>query len=513
MASASDQRRGLVWSVTIVLVAAGALFGWWAAERLDQARTARLIELSTERVLGRLDDIVTEARDVFDALEAAGHPHCSNAQLLEMRTLLFEARYLRDIGGVLEFSLYCSTALGVLDEPYRSTAPPLRLPDGTGLRTDRTVLASTRLRSMVVERGDFNALVDSRQVMDLVTGLERAHIEVSTDAEDKARWLPFSLLTLPDDGRFRARPVSVPRCSDATALCVRIRLGEGRPDGFQATHAVIAGLGGALGGSLFLVGASLYRQRRTPERSLRQALKSGSIRPAYQPIVKLPGRQLVAIEALARWRDDRGREIPADRFIALAEASGLIRDVSAQMIRSIGEELGEWLAARPDLRLTLNVSPEELEDSGLIDQLQQQLFDRGVRPAQIILEITERTMLSGDAARASIERLAGMGLTLFADDFGVGYCGLAYLNEHAIHGIKISQELTAAVGTDSPKASLVPRVVELARELGLEVVIEGVETGAQRQALAPLEPLMVQGWLFARDMDADRLRDFARASD
>ncbi|MBB6086526.1 EAL domain-containing protein [Wenzhouxiangella marina] len=505
-ASRSLASRPLIWLAAAAFSVVGALFGWWVAERLDQARTATLIDQSTQRVLERLDDIIGEALDVFDSLAARGHAHCSEAQIQDMRTLLFEARYLRDIGGVRGYSLYCSTALGSLEEPYHSTAPPLRLDGGIGLRTDRTVLASAKLRSMVVERGDFNALVDSRQVIDLVTGLDQAHIEVAVASDSPRQWLPFSLLTRPDNGVFRSRPESRAQCSEQTGICARIRLGLSKPAATGATHAVIAGLGGALGGSLFMIAVSLWRQRNTPERALRQALKEGWIRPAYQPIVTLPGRKLAAFEALARWKNERGQTVPADQFIPLAESQGLIREVSAVMIRSIGEELGDWLAAQPQLRLTLNISPDELSDPSLVGQIERHLLARGIQPGQIVLEITERTMLAGEASRASIERLAAMGLTLFADDFGVGYCGLAYLNELDIHGIKICQQLTAAVATDSPKAVLVPRVTEMARELGLEVVIEGVETQEQRDALAALEPVLVQGWLFAREVDAEQLK-------
>jgi sensor c-di-GMP phosphodiesterase-like protein len=146
----------------------------------------------------------------------------------------------------------------------------------------------------------------------------------------------------------------------------------------------------------------------------------------------------------------------------------------------------------------------------MVEQIERHLIGRGVRPGQIILEITERTMLETEAAQDIIERMNRIGLRIYADDFGVGYCGLAYLNELDIQGIKISQQLTAAVATDSPKASLVPRVAEMARDLGLEVVIEGVETEAQRDALRSLEPVYGQGWLFARELDSAGIAHFHR---
>lgn len=495
-------------AVLSALVGLTGAFGWWISIQLQASATEHSIKQSTTRVLDRLDEIVAEARLAFDVIQSSGQPHCSADQLQDMRTRLFEARYIRDIGGVRGFSLYCSTALGVLDEPYHSSPPPIRLPDGTGIRTDRAALASQHLRTMVVEYGSYNALVDSRQVSDLVTGLEQPHIELAVDDPEQRDWHPFSLLTRPEGVETSGHLPHRVQCSDQSGLCVRIRLGSSSPIGMSAQHAVIGGLGAALGASLFLIGLHMRRQRDTPDRALARAIGEHHIHPSYQPIVQLPGGELAGFEALARWVDDRGRTVPADRFIALAERNGMISDISKLMIEAIGQDVGDWLAGHPELRLTINISPEEFCDPKLIDQIEEHLIDRGIEPPQIILEITERTMIETQAALDIIERMNRMGLGLYADDFGVGYCGLAYLNELDIHGIKISQQLTAAVATESPKASLVPRVTEMARGLGLDVVIEGVETEAQREALRPLEPIRVQGWLFARELSAADLKRF-----
>lgn len=502
-------RSWLEFLLLSALIALGGALGWWISSQFEDATIESRVKQSTTRVLDRLDDIIAEARLAFDSIEADGHSHCSTEQLLDMRTRLFEARYLRDIGGIRGFSLYCSTALGVLDEPYHSSPPPIRLPDGTGLRTDRSVLASQRLRTVVVEYGSYNALVDSRQVSDLVTGIEKAHIELAVNDPRQRDWHPFSLVTRPERVEPSDRLSDRVQCSDRSGLCVRIRLGGNSSNGVHAQHWVMGGLGAALGASLFLIGATIRRQRNTPDRALARAISGHHIRPSYQPIVQLPGGHLAGFEALARWIDDQGRTIPTERFIALAERNGMIGNISELMIQSIGRDIGDWLVRHGDLRLTINISPQEFCDPGLLDQIREHLLDRGIKPSQIVLEITERTMIEIAAAQDIIERITAMGMDIYADDFGVGYCGLAYLNELDIHGIKISQQLTAAVATDSPKASLVPRVIEMARGLDLDVVVEGVETEQQREALRPLEPIMAQGWLFSRELSAADLARFS----
>ncbi|MEN1728566.1 MAG: EAL domain-containing protein, partial [Pseudomonadota bacterium] len=408
-----------------VLIAAGGATGWWVATQLQGSQTEETIQQSTRRVLDRLDDIIYEARLAFGAINDLGNVHCSEAQLRDMRTQLFEARYLRDIGGVRGFSLYCSTALGVLDQPYHSSPPPIRLPNGTGIRTDRAVLASQRLRTVVVEFGSFNALVDSRQVIDLVTGLEQAHIELAVDNTQQRDWHPYSLLTQPSNEEPSRRLQERVQCSETTDLCVRIRLGEDGAAAMDARTAVISGLGATLGASLFLIASGVRRQRNTPDRALARAIRDHRIRPYYQPIVQLPSGSLAGFEALARWIDEHGQTVPTEQFIALAERNGMIGDISALMIQSIGEDIGDWLAVNEELKLTLNVSPEEFCDPGLIRQIEEHLLERGIAPEQIVIEITERTMLETEAARDIIERMTKMGLSIYADDFGVGYCGLA----------------------------------------------------------------------------------------
>lgn len=491
-----------------VLTGFGGAFGWWMSSQLKAGSTERIIQSSTNRVLERFDDIIAEARTAFASIDGAGLEHCSANQLADMRTRVFEARYLRDIGGIRGFSLHCSTALGVLEAPYHSSPPPIRLPDGTGLRTDRSVLASENLRTLVVEYGQFNALVDSRQVSDLLTGIEQAHIELAVNDPEQRDWHPFSLLTQPERVEPSRRLSRRVRCSEQSGLCVRIRHKAAPSLGLSSQDALIGGLGAALGASLFLIGANIRRQRSTPDRALARAINDHRIRPNYQPIVQLPGGTLVGFEALARWVDRQGQPVPTDQFIALAERNGMIGDVGRLMIRTIGSDIGDWLAEHQELRLTINVSPEEFCDPALIEQIRTQLIDRGISPSQIVLEITERTMIETDAAQEIIGQMTSMGLSIYADDFGVGYCGLAYLNELDIHGIKISQQLTAAVATDSPKASLVPRVTEMARGLNLDVVVEGIESDEQRDALRPLEPIMAQGWLFSRALSAADLERF-----
>jgi sensor c-di-GMP phosphodiesterase-like protein len=495
----------LAWTLVlaIVLTAAGGSIGHLGAQQLVKQQALTELDAASERVIRRFDDILFEATEIFGQLENQELPRCSEEQLLHMRTQVFNARFLRDIGRIEDLALYCSSALGDLDTPYQSGPPDLSIDGRLGLKTDREVLAGHDTRTMVVESDSFNALVDPAVVTDLAAAMDSAELFLSARATDGTDldWHPFHrAYELSGNG------LSSERCSAATGLCILLHVPDSRiADWHPQTRVAMAGLGGAAGLAVFLVIFMGLRQEDSAEKRLRQALRQEDIRTVYQPIIRLPERQLVGVEALARWTDGNGETIPAEHFITLAEQCGLIGKISELMIRNIGEELSPWLKRHRHCVIAINIAPAELNDQDLLDKLDRELIGRGILAEQIVLEITERTMVENESARVRIEQLSQRGYRIYADDFGVGYCGLAYLNDMDVHGIKISELFTAAVSTDSPKAALVPRITELARELGLDVIIEGLETAEQAQSLAPLEPILVQGWLFSRGIAIDEL--------
>ncbi len=502
--------NALLLALAFACVLIGALAGWQGADRLQAQHSRAQLDQTSQRLLLRLLDILDEATALFAALEASGFDHCSDEQLLLMRTQLFDARFIKDIGGLAGSSLICSSALGRLTEALQSGPPDMLLSDGTGIRTDRSVLASASVRTMVIEHGRFNALVDPRLVTDLASNAEDGELFLRPLDWDGLTWHPFqrSGFDRLDQlrGQRRAGVMTGSHCSPRYALCLMLHRSDAAPASqLGETGFAISGLGGALGLALFLFGWSVWRQRETPEFMLRQALRQGDIKAVYQPIYSLPDRQLFGLEALARWTDRSGKLIPTEDFIALAERMAVIQEVTAVMLKRIGEELGSWLAADVRRHIAINIAPAELLDPGLSEGLERELLQRGVQARQILLEITERSLPEWQAAAKRIERLSARGFRIYADDFGVGYCGLAYLHELDMDGIKLSQTFTAALATDSPKAALVPRIVEMAREQGLAVIVEGVEKPEQVEALLALGPVLVQGWLFAREMKAEQV--------
>lgn len=178
-------------AIAIVLIVLGTSLGWQIAKQLDHGQIEQELTETAWRVSARIDEILVETIQIFDDLEKLELVSCSDELLLEMRTHLFEARFIQDIGGFERGSLFCSTALGRLDEPYTSGPPDLMLDNGIGIRTDRSVLASDQMRTMVLEREPFNALIDIRTITDMVVSLSSGEIFLGYPGQD--RWHPFQV--------------------------------------------------------------------------------------------------------------------------------------------------------------------------------------------------------------------------------------------------------------------------------------------------------------------------------
>ncbi len=250
--------------------------------------------------------------------------------------------------------------------------------------------------------------------------------------------------------------------------------------------------------------------------SLRRALEQEEIELHYQPILDVTTGEVVAVEALARWRHpELGVLGPAD-FVPLAEQSGLIEQIGAWVLRRACADLAVLRAepgARSDLSVTVNLSPRQLRHHELADQVRSALRQAGVPPEALVLEITE-TAIAGDtpAGISLLRALRRIGVRVAVDDFGSGYSSLGQLRRLPVDLLKIDRVFLADAG--SPEAaSFLRAIVELARGLGLGVVAEGVESDEQLALVREVRCGLGQGWLWARAMPIDPLRTWLRDED
>lgn len=260
-----------------------------------------------------------------------------------------------------------------------------------------------------------------------------------------------------------------------------------------------------------LAGGGCYRffERRMSEElttaeelkaDLRSAIAAGEITPFFQPLVRLDDGQIVGFEVLARWEHPERGLLPPMLFLPLVEETGLSAAMFASILSQSCAAARDWPA---HIRLSVNISPQELQDESLPEDMSAILAANGFDPGRIEIEVTENALIHDSRiARGVVNRLRAMGLSMALDDFGTGFSSLYHLRELPFDKIKIDKSFMHALDTDAESARYVAAIVGLGQSLGLELTAEGIEDPASAARLRDMGCTYGQGYLFGRPMPA-----------
>ena len=246
------------------------------------------------------------------------------------------------------------------------------------------------------------------------------------------------------------------------------------------------------------------------EARLRRALDQNELQLHYQPIFELATGRLDGAEALLRWPTSDLGFVPPERFIPLAEETGLIVPIGEFVVREACATLADLIAAgkRP-IKLSVNLSPRQFNDADLVSKVELALARAGVSARWIELELTEGALFQQEvAAAARMAALKDLGVSLAIDDFGVGYSSLAYLKALPIDRLKIDKSFIRDMTQESADAAIVSAIAALAKNLNLALVAEGVESFEQVAILQRIGCDFAQGFLLGKPMRADALMRF-----
>lgn len=245
-------------------------------------------------------------------------------------------------------------------------------------------------------------------------------------------------------------------------------------------------------------------QTYTTERQLRVALRDETLTVDYQPIVNLRSGEVVAVEALARWKDELFGQVSPALFIPIAEDSGLINDLGRLVLRASIAQGARWSGDRESsLLLTVNLSNNQLLDPSLIPMIKRLLAEHDLHPNQLCLEITESVVMANVAASMTILcQLKDLGVVLAIDDFGTGYSSLSYLRRLPVDILKIDRSFIQSLHNRDDRV-IAKVIIDLAHTLGMTTVAEGVETPKQVEVLKELNCDMAQGFLLHRPTPPD----------
>jgi len=254
------------------------------------------------------------------------------------------------------------------------------------------------------------------------------------------------------------------------------------------------------------------RERVRLAHALRRSIDGQELMLYYQPQLDLRDGRTVGVEALLRWKAADGRFVPPDKFIPVAEQSGLIRPIGDWALRTACRQLKDWEAAGlTGLRVAVNVSLEQFRDDRFADKVGEVVAQQGIDPRLLELEITESMAMDEvDIVMATLERLSRIGVGVAIDDFGTGFSSLGYLQQLAVDRLKIDRRFVNELDAATGRASIAETIVKLGHNLGLEIIAEGVETESQAARLREMGCELAQGFLYQRPVDAKALLAWMR---
>jgi EAL domain-containing protein (putative c-di-GMP-specific phosphodiesterase class I)/CheY-like chemotaxis protein len=256
-------------------------------------------------------------------------------------------------------------------------------------------------------------------------------------------------------------------------------------------------------------GDAQIKERHALAHDLKLALRTHELTVNYQPLVEIASRQIVGLEALVRWTHPTRGPIPPGEFISVAEETGLIVPLGEFVLRHVCEQAVRWAQEDvPVVRFAVNLSPVQLERQPIREYIRTILRDTGLQPHQLALEITESTLMTNAHAHAkALQGLREDGVQIEMDDFGTGYSSLSSLKQLPVDTLKIDRSFIRHLDTSDSDQAIVGAIMTMARNLGLHVVAEGVETLAQLQVLARHGCEVAQGFYFSRPLPAAECRE------
>jgi sensor c-di-GMP phosphodiesterase-like protein len=468
-------------------------------EREARGRLEALAASALGLVETRLDRVTTTLVD----LAAANVNSCDDASLAAMRRAVFASVALKELSIIGPQGRTLCTHIGIAPEERTLSREFTLSSRRLGLALVRFRDRNERAVQLRLDRAghvSLAALVPSETLLpeaspDRIGGSRR--IRVSLDDGDVIASRPRGEEGASFD---ESGSLTVKRRSERFPIAVDVERGRGTIADEYRDILLVGRLGAILLTLLGLGFAWLWieRGRNEPVEELRKAIANGEIVPFYQPLVDLKTGKMHGAEVLARWRRPDGTIVPPVRFIPLAEDSGLIYEMTRALMRKARDEMGEAYGCRPGVKLGFNLFAGHFIDGKIVEDVRQIFENSPIAFGQIVIEVTERSPLADlHGARQIISQLQELGAKVGIDDVGTGHGGLSYLLKLGVDLIKIDKMFIDALGTERYSQTIIETLVELAHNMQIEVVAEGVETFEQVEYLRAKRITVAQGYIFA----------------
>lgn len=475
---------------------------------LTNVEQSRLLSYANS-VLAHAVDVAASNSQELAAVLALDTSPCSEDDIDRLRNRVFKARYVADIGRVVDGRVACSAVWGRLTPPR--PVPPSRFVSARGVKlwVASSDVLSPGITADMAGKGNVLLFVAPTAFY----SYELMHPHYGVTLRDRGGKRVFRIFgqnggdTASHDGRFSFlhRDLEVSVCSETFDVCATAR--SAQADMFLQSWAIILSLVGAgalAGGSIGRLAMFYRREYSSLPRQLRRAIVRQRFTVRYQPLVRLHDNAVVGAEALIRWNDESGNVISPDVFIRVAEESGMIGDISRQMIDQALEQMRVRLTRERDFYISMNLPVQDVLDPLFPAFLDRAADQRAIAHERIVLEITERATADLTQLADAMDVFRRRGYRFAIDDFGTGYSNLAYLTRLNIDVVKIDRIFTRLIGSGDVGNHILESMCMMLNKLEIGLVVEGIETEEQAQYIVGLHPDAIgQGYLFGMPVGAD----------
>jgi sensor c-di-GMP phosphodiesterase-like protein len=489
----------LLAAVLGILVTAGPVL-WFSAWLQKQGEAE--VSVAASWTIGNVEAQIGRAVEVLDELAALAVEGCRPAQLELLRQRLIKA------GPVKELSIVGSNGQTLCTDHGASFIAREQLASSPtadpAIVLDVVRVAGGEERMLRVRRLNPSGRPS-------LAALVPAELLLPNVAPDGTRFTGYARITLADetlvasvgsdmDAALREGLIASRVRSDRFGVVVTAAMVR---NGVFATYDDLRRIGMVVTGLLamiILVAALIvpWRERNNPFSEIERAIGTGEFVPYYQPIVDIKSGRLVGAEVLVRWRKRDGTLVPPGSFIPFLESTDLILDMTRSIMRQVCAEAGPALMERPHMYVAFNIAPRHLEGETLIDDIGSIFVGGPISMSQLVFEITERYEIANlTSTRHLITSLQGLGCRVAIDDVGTGHNGLSYILKLGVDIIKIDKMFVDAIRTEAHSRAIVDTLVDLARNLRMQIVAEGVEDFEQVVYLRDHGISSAQGFVFA----------------
>jgi sensor c-di-GMP phosphodiesterase-like protein len=511
-------RRNIVAIVVGVLLTGAPLiaFEFWLGGLIDRQGHEE-VETSAKRAMALAESRITQVLGALEELAAAGVDSCRGNNIDAMRYAAFDTTPVKEIAVVNSDGQTICAQHGLQLGPRELlSSEPLFGASGYVIDIIKLVNGErmVRLRHNVgVGHNSIAAMVPAVLFLPQVStkgGPFSAYARIATHNGATIGEVGSRPNGAKDD-IFLATTASSKFGFDVDIMVPRGQVAASRTDlkwlGMFATGAIVLILG---------VFAMLF-PRRTPGNPVTEiegGLEAGEFVPYYQPIVDIRSGQLRGAEVLVRWRKPDGTLVLPGSFIPLAESSGLIRAMTSDLMRRVCAEAGMAIGRRPALKISFNFAGQLFSDDTIVKDVRKIFSNSPIKFRQVVLEVTERDPIENfTATRQTIAALQELGVRIAIDDVGTGHSGLSYMLKLGVDIIKIDKMFVDAIGTDQNSTTIVETLVDLAHNMRMDVIAEGVENFEQVMHLRELGVRSAQGYVFAPPLPGKSFLQLVEAID